>query len=313
VAWKILVTAPYMLPVIDQFADIFAAHHIETVCAEVRERLEEEELLPLVGDIDGVICGDDRFTDRVMAAAPRLKVISKWGTGIDSIDGEAAAKRGIRVCRTPDAFTQPVADSVMGYILDFARRLPAMDHMMKTGLWEKIPGRALHECTLGVIGVGCIGGATVRRAHGFGMVLLGNDTAEMDAALVRETGLEMVSKEVLLQRADFVSIACDLNPTSHHLIGAAELSAMLPTAVLLNLARGPLVDEAALIRALQSGAIAGAALDVFEVEPLAQDSPLRRMENVMLAPHNSNSSPAAWERVHRTTLDNLIAGLNARS
>ena len=116
-----------------------------------------------------------------------------------------------------------------------------------------------------------------------------------------------------MQRADFVSIACDLNPTSHHLMGAAEFSAMLPTAVLLNLARGPLVDEGALIGALQSGAIAGAALDVFEVEPLAPDSPLRRMENVMLAPHNSNSSPAAWERVHRTTLDNLIAGLNARS
>ena len=152
--WKILVTAPYMLPVIDRFTEFFAEHHIETVCAEVRERLEEEELLPLVGDIDGVICGDDRFTDRVMAAAPKLKVISKWGTGIDSIDGAAAARRGIEVCRTPDAFTQPVADSVIGYILDFARRLPAMDHMMKAGAWEKIPGRALHECTLGVIGVG---------------------------------------------------------------------------------------------------------------------------------------------------------------
>ena len=152
--WKILVTAPYMLPVIDRFGEFFAKHGIETVCAEVRERLEEAELLPLVGDIDGVICGDDRFTDKVMDAAPKLKVLAKWGTGIDSLNKEGADKRGITICRTLDAFTEPVADSAMGYILSFARRLPWMDEQMKQGVWEKIPGRALNESTIGVVGVG---------------------------------------------------------------------------------------------------------------------------------------------------------------
>src|SRR3989338_3064210 len=112
--WKILISAPYMLPAIDRFSDFFVKNNMEIVPAKVKERLEEEDLLGIVSDIDGVICGDDRFTDRVLAAAPRLKVIAKWGTGIDSIDKEAAERRGIRICRTPDAFTHPVADSALG-------------------------------------------------------------------------------------------------------------------------------------------------------------------------------------------------------
>ncbi|NQU71085.1 MAG: dihydrofolate reductase, partial [Rhodospirillales bacterium] len=149
--WKVLISAPYLLPVIDEFRDFFADNQIEIVIAEVEERMEEAQLLPLVADIDGVICGDDRITERVIAAAPKLKVIAKWGTGIDSIDSEAAQRRNIRVCRTPDAFTEPVADSVLGYVLSFARRLPWMSDAMKAGVWDKIPGRAIFETTIGVV------------------------------------------------------------------------------------------------------------------------------------------------------------------
>ncbi|OHC75516.1 MAG: hypothetical protein A3G18_09420 [Rhodospirillales bacterium RIFCSPLOWO2_12_FULL_58_28] len=308
--WKILISAPYMLPAIDRFSDFFVKNNMEIVPAKVKERLEEEDLLGIVSDIDGVICGDDRFTDRVLAAAPRLKVIAKWGTGIDSIDKEAAERRGIRICRTPDAFTHPVADSALGYILAFARRQPWMDAQMKQGIWDKIPGRALNECSLGVIGVGNTGTATLRRAKAFGMKLLANDIREINPNLIEELGVGMVSKDDLFAGADFVSINCDLNPTSYRLMGAPQFAAMKKTAVFINLARGPIVDEPALIDALQQGLIAGAALDVFECEPLPRNSPLLKMDNVMTAPHNSNSSPKAWERVHWSTLNQLLNALN---
>jgi D-3-phosphoglycerate dehydrogenase len=306
----ILFSAPYMIPFLDRFRPIFERHGLELIVPPVRERLEEVDLLQYAGQFDGAVCGDDRYTARVLEACrPRLKVISKWGTGIDSIDSQAAARLGIRVCRTPNAFTLPVADSVLGYLLAFARRLPWLDRAVKAGAWEKIPGRALHECTLGIVGVGTIGKAVARRARAFGMKILGNDIVPIDHVFLTEVGVEMTGLEDLLARADFVSLNCDLNPTSFHLMNARTLGCMRPTAVLINTARGPIVDEPALVAALESGTIAGAALDVFEVEPLPPDSPLCRMENVLLAPHNANSSPAAWERVHWNTLRNLLDGL----
>jgi D-3-phosphoglycerate dehydrogenase len=306
----ILISAPYFIPVLDRFRPLIEAAGVEILVAPVDERLEEAQLLEYAGRFDGVLCGDDRFTARVLeACAPRLKVISKWGTGIDSIDSAAAEALGIRVCRTPNAFTLPVADSVLGYMLAFARRLPWMDRDMKNRVWEKIPGRSLSECTLGVVGVGNIGKAVLRRARVFGMKLLGTDIVEIAPDFLLENGVEMTSLEDLLSRSDFVSLNTDLNPTSYHLINERTLACMRPEAVLINTSRGPVVDEAALIEALRLGRIGGAALDVFEVEPLPADSPLLGMDNVLLAPHNANSSPAAWKRVHANTLRNLFEGL----
>ncbi len=211
--------------------------------------------------------------------------------------------------RTPNAFTLPVADSVIGYVLAFARRQPWMDHAMKSGVWEKLLLRSLSECTLGVVGVGRIGKAVLRRAKVFGMHLLGNDILEIEPDFIAENGVEMSTLEDLLARSDFVSLNCDLNPTSLHLINARTLAYMRAGAVLINTARGQIIDEPALVDALQREAIAGAALDVFEDEPLPLGSPLRKIENVLLAPHNANSSPAAWERVHWNTIRNLLEGL----
>lgn len=306
----VLLSAPYMLPFLHRFRPILEKYGLDLITPPVQERLEESDLLRYAGRFDGAICGDDRYTARVLAAcAPRLKVISKWGTGIDSIDVQAAARLGVKVYRTPNAFTLPVADSVMGYILAFARRQPWMDKAMKAGVWEKLQGRSLSECTLGIIGVGNIGKAVARRARAFGMTVLGNDIVEIDHVFLVESGVQMVSLETLLEKSDFVSVNCDLNPTSYHLVHAGTLRLMRPHAVLINTARGPIVDESALVEALQQGVIAGAALDVFEIEPLPSDSPLRQMDNVMLAPHNSNSSPTAWERVHWNTIKNLLDGL----
>ena len=299
-----------MIPLLDRFRPVLEKCDIDLIVPEVQERLEEEDILKYAGQFDGAICGDDRYTARVIeACVPRLKVISKWGTGVDSIDAEACSRYGIKLGRTPNAFTIPVADSVLGYMLAFVRHLPWMDRAMKVGTWDKIPGKALSECTLGVVGVGTIGKVVTRRAQAFGMRVLGNDIVEIDHVFATETGIQMTTLESLLSESDFVSINCDLNPTSYHLMNADTFALMKPSAVLINTARGPIVDEPALIYALQMGRIAGAALDVFEVEPVTANNPLLQMDNVMLAPHNANSSPTAWERVHWNTIKNLQEGL----
>jgi len=307
--WHVLVSAPYFIPVIEAYRERLAKAGVELIPARVKERLSEVELLGVIGDMDGIICGDDRITARVLEAAPRLKVISKWGTGIDSIDSAEAQRRGIPVYRTPNAFSEPVADTVMGYILTFARQLPWMDRDIRRGYWEKPPLVSLCECVLGVVGVGDCGKAVVRRAIAFGMHVLGNDIVEMPADFVSETHIEMVSLDELLATADFISLNPDLNPTSHHLIGKPQLDMIKSSACLINVSRGQVVDEPALTAALQKGQIAGAALDVFEEEPLPADSPLRVLDNCLLAPHNANSSPRAWQRVHENSVRNLLKGL----
>lgn len=310
----VLLSAPYMIPFKERFVPVLESFGMEVIIPEVHERLSEEEILKFAGAIDGAICGDDRYTQRVIdACRPRLKVISKWGTGIDSIDKIYANSVGVMVGNTPNAFTLPVSDSVLGYILTFARRFPWMDTAMKSGEWNKIPGRSLSECSLGVIGVGNVGKAVIRRAKVFGMQLLGNDIRDIEPDFILEQGLKMVSLEELLSNSDFVSLNCDLNPSSYHLINAETLQYVKKESVLINTARGPVVDEKALIATLQSGNLAGAALDVFEVEPLPLNSPLLTMQNVLLAPHNSNSSPQAWERVHWNTIKNLLIGLGIDS
>jgi D-3-phosphoglycerate dehydrogenase / 2-oxoglutarate reductase len=306
----VLLSAIYMIPQRTRFEPVLKHYGLKVLVPVVNERMSEDEILRYAGQFDGAICGDDRFSERVLTAcAPRLRVISKWGTGIDSIDQTAAQRLGVDVRRTTNAFTMPVADSVMGYILAFARRQPWLDQAMKRGQWEKITGRALSECTVGVIGVGNCGKAVLRRARAFGMKLLGNDIVPIATDFLLENGVQMVALEALLREADFVSLNCDLNPTSYHLINKETLAWMKPDAVLINTARGPIICEPELIQALEHHMIAGAALDVFEIEPLPLDSPLLQMDQVMLAPHNANSSPAAWERVHWNTIRILLEGL----
>lgn len=307
---RILFSAPYMLPFLDRFRPYFSKYGLELIVPEVKERLDEDQIMGFAGEFDGTICGDDQYSkDMLSACSPRLKVISKWGTGIDSIDQQAAAELGIKIFRTPNAFTLPVADTVMGYVLAFARRQPWMDREVKSGNWEKLPGHSLSERSLGVIGVGNIGKAVLMRAKAFGMHLLGNDIIEIDPDFVRVAGVKMLALQDLLTRADYISLNCDLNPSSYHMINQENLSRMKSSAVVINTARGQVIDETALIKALETGTIAGAAMDVFEVEPLPTSSPLLDMDNVMLAPHNANSSPTAWEYVHWNTIRNLLDGL----
>jgi len=306
---NILITAINLETDIDRFRPLFREHDLHIILPRDERPLTEDHVRRLVRDADGIIAGDEPFTGRVLENAPHLRVISRWGTGLDNIDLKACQDLGIVVKNIPGVFTAPVADLVMGFLLAFARRIPWADRQVRAGEWGTVPARTLQECTLGIIGMGRIGQAVLPRALGFGMSLLGHDRLPLPEELPGATGLQAVSKEELLRRADFISLHCDLNPTSYHLIGEAELEMMKPDAVVINTARGGVIDEPALIRALQSGRIAGAGLDVFETEPLPAASTLRTMENVLLSPHNGHSSPAARENAHARAIENLLAGL----
>lgn len=307
---KVLVSAPYLLPYLKDYEHFFNRNGVEPIKADVKERLEEEELIPMVNDIDGALAGDDRYTERVLSAATNLKVISKWGTGIDSFDKEAAKKRGVKIYNIPGAFNEPVSESVIGYILSFARNLPFMDREMHVGNWEKLLGTTLAETTIGVIGVGEIGKTVIQKLSVFAPCILGNDIQDIDQKFLTKYRVEMVSKAKLLKESDFISINCDLNPTSYHLIDSSAFSTMQNNSVIVNCARGPIIETDALVEAVKKRKIAGAALDVFEKEPLPTDSPLIHMDNVLMAPHNSNSSPKAWRRVHLLSIRNVLRGLD---
>ncbi|MGH7467770.1 MAG: phosphoglycerate dehydrogenase [Longimicrobiales bacterium] len=311
--WNVLVSAPRALPVIDRYQSELEPRGCALKVQPVVERLEEAELLPLVGDVDGIICGDDRITARVLAAAPRLRVIAKWGTGIDSIDVAEAARRGVVVRNTPNAFSEPVADTVLGYILMFARQLDLMTTDMRAGLWQRRQLTSLGERTLGIIGFGSCGRAVARRAAAFGMRILAYDVRPLSDAPGERGQVTQVPLDTLLAEADFVTLHADLNPGSHHLLDGPRLQLLKRTAFLVNTSRGALIDEAALVEALRNGRPAGAALDVFEEEPLPADSPLRDFANVQLAPHSANSSPAAAERVHANTIHNILQVLGTSS
>lgn len=304
---KLLVTGPRFLRDFEMVRPELERLGFEIVKTDVNQQLSEDELIALVGDIDATICGGDKWTARAMDAAPKLKVICKWGTGTDAIDFDAARQRGILVRNVPDAFSVPVADSTMCFMLNFARRIPWLDRDIKAGRWTPLDGTTLAECTLGVIGLGNIGSTVLRRARAFGMKLLGCDPRQdLPLQLIDDTGVEVVQMDELLKRSDFVSLHCDLNPSTRGLIGERELKLMKPTAVLINTSRGPVVQQAAIEKALLEGTIAGAGLDVFEIEPIPATSLLLKMDNVLLTPHLSQSSERAAHRAHWQVIRNVV-------
>lgn len=305
----VLITAPRAVEAIDRYRAALLPAGCELRIEPVAARLEAAQLLPLVGDIEAIVCGDDCLTAEVIAAAPRLRVIAKWGTGIDAIDVAAATSRGIRVCNTPGAFSEPLADTVLGYLLLFSRQLDVMNQEVRAGDWQRRQQRALGECTLGIVGFGHSGRAVARRAGACDMRILASSLEPLGGAEQTRFGVTSVTLDALLAESDFVTLHVDLRPENYRLIDDRRLRQMKPGAFLVNTARGALVDEAALADALASGRLGGAALDVFVDEPLPSDSRLRSLPNVYLAPHNANASIAAAERVHTDTIRNVLLAL----
>lgn len=309
--WNVLISCPHLQSTIDPYRAKFAEGDIEIELPPVKQNLSESELLKIIDRYDGVIAGDDEFTEKVLKKGTNLKVISKWGIGIDAIDLEAAKRLGIKVYNTPNVFSEEVADLVMGYIISLARKLHIIDRMVREGRWNdaQIQGISLRGKTLGVIGVGSIGRAVVERAIAAGMSVVGYDIAPIPASFIREMGFRPVEFEELLQTADFISLNCSMSSSNWHMLGPREFALMKTQVYIINTARGPLVDEEALVKALQEGKVAGAALDVFEEEPLPNNSPLRQFDNCIFGAHNSSNTYEAVMRTNELAIKNLIDGL----
>lgn len=256
----------------------------------------------------GVIAGDDELSREFFELSPDLKVLIRWGIGMDSVDHAAAADHGVTVRNTPGVFGNEVADSAMAYVLLLARGHHAVDAAVRGGSWPKHQGISLAEATLGVVGLGDIGRGVAQRGLGFGMEVLGFDPY-VEPAIVPEGVRVMTDLVDLLGRSRFVVLACPLTTETRHLVNAVTLKAMSGDAYLINVARGPVVDESALIEALASGALAGAGLDVFEVEPLPAESPLRSMDNVVLGAHNGSNTREGVARASAKAVDRLLEEL----
>ncbi|UWZ86132.1 phosphoglycerate dehydrogenase [Occallatibacter riparius] len=306
---QVLVSSLMMLKERARFESEMAAKGWTPVFADVDQFLSEEQCLQYAGRFDAWLAGDDRITRNVLSAfLPRLKGIAKWGTGVDSIDLAAARELQVPVLNTAGAFSEAVSEVALGYMLMLTRHLLEVDRAVRNGEWPKPCGLGLYGRVCGLIGFGAIGQGIARRAKGCGMSILAYDPPLRAKGGVKDGPLaetEFVDLNRLVAESDIVCLACNLTPENRHMIGEKQLKAMKNDAILVNVGRGPLVDETALIAALTAGEIAGAGLDVFEVEPLPAGSPLRRLPHVVLGSHNANNLHSAVEYVHSNTMNNL--------
>jgi D-3-phosphoglycerate dehydrogenase / 2-oxoglutarate reductase len=307
---RALIACRQMQDCFDRFAPRLQALGIECVLPTVVQQLDEPELLTMIGEFDGMIAGDDQLTGAVLARATRLKIISKWGIGTDAIDLEAAARLGIRVTNTPAVFGDDVADVAAGYLVLLARRLHLIDRSVREGGWLKHRGIRLAERTLGIYGLGSIGRAVARRGAGFGMHVIGYDIAPASATVAAEAGIETVARaQDLFAGSDFLVLCAPATPETDHLVRAESLALMREGSFLINVSRGSLVDEEALADALQAGRLAGAALDVFESEPLPAASRLRAFDGCVFGSHNASNTEQGVLRASEQAVQNLIDGL----
>jgi D-3-phosphoglycerate dehydrogenase len=302
----LLITCGHLIRHYSKFKTELEGHGIAVTLPEVAgQQLDAAEMLRVIGNQRLVIAGDD-FIDRPVLAAGKasgLEAIIKWGIGTDGIDKVAAADLGVTVYNTPGAFSDEVADCAAAYVVCLARGLHLINRTVWSGGWLKFEGTSLAGRTAGVIGLGGIGRATCRRLATFGMNVIGYDVAALDAATLEAAGARQVSLDELLAQSDFIVVTCALTPESYHLLSDAAFSKVKQGVRLVNVSRGPVVDEAALIRALETGKVASAALDVFEEEPLPADSPLRRFDQLMFGAHNGSNTKEAVDRVNRLTVD----------
>ncbi len=276
----------------------------------------EERLVELIRDADAIIVrSKPKITRRVIMTGEKLRIIARAGVGLDNIDLEAAEERGIKVVNAPAAPTRSVAELAIGLMLAVARKIAYADRMMRSGVWakKKALGVELHGKTLGVIGMGRIGSTVARIARfGFGMKIIYYDVRKCPKEIEKELDARCVDLDTLLREADIITLHVPLVPSTHHLINEERLRIMKNTAILINTARGGVVDTEALVRALKEGWIAGAGLDVFEEEPLPPDHPLTKLDNVVLTPHIGSSTIEAQERAGVEVAEKIIEFFKAK-
>lgn len=295
---------------------------LDILRASCEVRLWPEEMPPTPEELDGVLDGvvgaltllDDKITASVLDRHPQIKVVSNYAVGYDNIDVEAATARGVAVCNTPDVLNAATAEFSFALLMATARRIVEASNYVRDGKWHTwgprvLLGQNVVGATLGIVGFGRIGKELARMASGFNMRILAHArTVDPDAE--REYGVTYVSLDDLLAESDFVSLNVALTDETYHLIGARELALMKPTGILINAARGRVVDTDALLAALQDGTILAAGLDVSDPEPLPADHPLAHLPNCIVAPHIASATVEARTKMATMAARNLVAVLN---
>ncbi|MGI5919223.1 MAG: phosphoglycerate dehydrogenase [Christensenellales bacterium] len=309
---KILVTpTSFLKPVNAKAKEMLEAFADEVVYNPHARPLTAEEVAALLPGVDGYIAGLDTISAEVLADAPAsLKVISRYGAGVDRVDLAAARARGIVVTNTPGTNSTAVCELAFGLMLSLARHIPQLDAAVKSGGWPRTSGMELAGRTLGIVGCGAIGKKLAVRAKAFEMDVIAYDPC-FDAAFAAEHGIRQVTLEELISRSDVISLHVPLTEQTRHMIGAAQIAAMKPGALIINTARGGLIDEAAAAEALKSGKLGGVGLDAFEVEP-PQDSPLMGLDNVVMTPHAGAHTNEAVAAMGRMAVQNLIDVLQGK-
>ena len=269
--------------------------------------LTEDELMPLLDGCDGCIAGLDHFNRTVIYSARTLKVISRYGAGVDNVDMAAANERHITVCNTPGVNAQAAADLTFGLMLCLARKLPLLDRSTRAGGWDRFIGVELYQKTLGIVGLGAVGKAVAQRAAGFSMKILACDPV-IDTAYTQAHGIIAVNFNELVSESDFLTLHLPLDGETRYIISADVMRNMKKGAILINTARGGLVDEAAACELLQSGHLGGLGLDVYENEP-PDNSPLFALDNVVVTPHTAARTAEATAAMAMLSVENLINAL----
>jgi D-3-phosphoglycerate dehydrogenase len=274
----------------------------------------EKDLVNAAQDVDAILSRSATISRPVVAASPKLKIISRHGVGVDYVDVEACTEHGVLVTITGDANSEAVSEHALTCLLAVARNVALADAEMKAGKWERphLTGVELYRKVLGIVGLGRIGSRLAKHARGFDMEVIACDPY-IDPEKARRLDVTLVELETLLRRSDFVSLHVPLTEETEHMIGWTELELMKRSAILVNTARGPVVDGGALYEALTTGRIAGAALDVFEKEPLPAGHPLRHLDNVVLTPHVAGQSEEAMESVSIRAAENILCVLQGET
>lgn len=304
---KILVTPRSFGKTNPELFDRLTQAGLEVVRNDTGGILSADQMREKLAGCQGVILGVDPMSADVLAAAPELRAIAKYGVGLDNIDLEACKQRGIAVSRTVGANSNAVADYTLTLMLMVARKAGLIDRRCREKDWGKITSIDLYGKTLGIVGLGAIGRCVVKRAQGFGMKILGHDIA-WDEAWASAEGVERADMDRICREADFITLHTVLTDETRNCISAGRIAMMKKTAVIINTARGGLIDEMALLAALQEGRIYGAGLDVFEQEPPA-DPAWYALDNLVMGSHCSSSTAGATETMGRMAVDNLLRDL----
>ncbi|MDI3312186.1 MAG: phosphoglycerate dehydrogenase [Thermoanaerobacterium sp.] len=282
----------------------------EVLMNEKGKAFDENELKELIQDVDGIIVGVDKITREILNNAKKLKVITKYGVGLDNIDIEYAKKLGIKITYTPGANKESVADLVFTMILELSRQLFKLDKIVRDNKWDKVIGREVYGKVIGIIGTGNIGKSVAKRATGFDMRILGYDMYP-DHDFARQIGMEYVDLQTLLKNSDYITLHIPFTEDMRHFIDREKLNMIKSTAFIINTSRGELINEEALYEALKQKKFAGAALDVFEIEP-PYNSKLLELENVILSPHCGASTEDAIIRMNMMAVEGLKSVLEGK-